>query len=744
MGSLRALCTGLALLFLFVVGASGQSTKWELRLETEVYQPMLSPDGLHLVYFTDDDEVIATCVDVASGRKVWDRPLKDFEQYTIARFIGNDTILLGQEHRYEFVHVPDGKLLTSLPIVGDSWDDLVIEDTAPDEHDTIRPYFKNSIGIFYFDDGMQILDLPRASLIHQTEDVPGRIKYRFWEDFLLINPTSGADSIYIVDTRTGRLVYAGSQDESDINESIYQPFAVSSSEIILFNEDNTQSIDLETGRQNAIIEIDPDDPEFYTPIIFKNGLYLMVSDEGIQKLYSTKDGKLLWQTAEGAVPGVAEQLIELPNDEALLLAYELDGKMVTYKINASTGNVLWKRTMFVQDGELETGHKQGNKVWASVISFTYRVLASPGWIEPEYYDGFGYHPPRFSDVDNAAMIRRANELYNFWVNTEKRSEGYTSLLESSDTQVMFAVAGKIYDPGNREMRRYDGEAVVTLDLADGSVISSTPCEMLAKSESSDFNAYRDLKIQQLDSARALIGVHEIQILRGGNVQKFSFGEEVLSFINAGPNEITVVADDDGVTYDYWRIDAGSVPAKKYLLARSPYRHIVFHDSGTVTTMLKVDDENITAYPLSEGDVTEATFSSPKWTLTEDDLDRMDIGIPDEVTDDRDTLQGIRIIGDDVLLMGESAIGYVSGDGTCRWSVEWEPEREEMKMGVRKIGSAFVYSTGGVTAVLGSTCPPSSLGVYEIDLSDTKVLSHESGRVIVVNTDDGIIRGHNVQ
>src|SRR5690606_310796 len=138
-----------------------------------------------------------------------------------------------------------------------------------------------------------------------------------------------------------------------------------------------------------------------------------------------------------------------------------------------------------------------------------------------------------------------------------RSEGYTSLLESSDTQVMFAVAGKIYDPGNREMRRYDGEAVVTLDLADGSVISSTPCEMLAKSESSDFNAYRDLKIQQLDSARALIGVHEIQILRGGSVQKFSFGEEVLSFINAGPNEITVVADDDGVTYDYWRIDAGS-------------------------------------------------------------------------------------------------------------------------------------------------------------------------------------------
>src|SRR5690606_32033395 len=114
MGSLRASCTGLALLFLLVAGASGQSTKWELRLETEVYQPMLSPDGLHLVYFTDDDEVIATCVDVASGRKVWDRPLKDFEQYTIARFIGNDTILLGQEHRYEFVHVPDGKLLTSL------------------------------------------------------------------------------------------------------------------------------------------------------------------------------------------------------------------------------------------------------------------------------------------------------------------------------------------------------------------------------------------------------------------------------------------------------------------------------------------------------------------------------------------------------------------------------------------------------------------------------------------------------
>lgn len=340
-------------------------------------------------------------------------------------------------------------------------------------------------------------------------------------------------------------------------------------------------------------------------------------------------------------------------------------------------------------------------------------------------------------------VRQMNDMYNSWINTEKSSNGYTSLLESNDKQVILAVAGKIYAPGDERASTYNGEEILTLNLADGSVINSTPCEMLAQSESDDFNAYKDLKIQQLDSARALIGVHEVYVLHGDDVQKFSFGQEVLSFINAGKNEITVVANNDDDYYDYWRIDASTVPAKKYLLARSTYNNVVFYDSADVSTMLNITEEQISAYPLKEGDVTDASFASPKWRLSEDDLDNLEVGDLTEVTSSYDMLQGIRIIGGDVLLMGDNALVHVSSDGTCRWSREWTPNRKEVKLGVTKVGNMFIYSTDGTTTVLNGTCPGSALGSHDIDFADTEVLTSEEQGVVVIDKSDGVIRGYSV-
>lgn len=745
-----------ATLFLLLAAAStamAQSGGWELKLETEVYQPTLSPDGNHFIYFTDDDEVMATCVEVKGGKKLWTRTLKEFEQYSIARFIGNDTLLLGQENRYEFLNVKDGAVLKTLPIVGESWDDLVVENKAEEQYDTLKPYFKNSVGVFYFDDGMQIVDLANASIIHSTSESPGRIKYRVWEDFLLINPAGGADSIYVVDTKNRRLVYKASKYDNDINETIYQPFAVSNSEILLFNEDNTQSVDLESGKLNSTIEVDPDDPEFYTPVIFKNGLYLMVSDKGIQKLYRTKDGQMLWQTAEGDIPGIAEQLIELPNDEAMLMGYEPDGRMVTYKINATTGKTLWSKPLFIQDGELETGHKEGSKVWATLGRIAFMVLANAMNPRPSrwgYGSGSGFSDHNYYMADNRwrrdrrEAVRQANDMYNAWINTQKKTEGYASLLESNDKQVVLATAGKIYAPGKEDSKTYNGEAVVTLNLADGAVISSTPCEMLAKSDADNFNAYQDLKIQKLDSAKALIGVHELYILRGDAIQKFTFGESVLSFINAAPNELTVVANNDDDLYDYWRIDASTNPARKYLLARSTSKNVVFHDSAAVGTMLKISEEEIAAYPVKEGDVSDATFASPKWKLSEDDLDNLDVGDLTEATDMYDKLQGIRIIGGDVLLMGDNALAHISSDGTCRWAREWSPNRKELKLGVTKVGNMFLYSTDGVTTVLNGNCPGSSLGSHKIGFADTEILTVPNRGVVVIDKSDGIIRGYSAE
>jgi outer membrane protein assembly factor BamB len=747
-----------SILFLAATTAFAQKPAWELKLGTEIYNPTLSPDGKHLLYFTRQDAVSATCIDVSSGTKLWSKPLKNFKQYRIGRFIGNDTVLVGQENRYEFLNARDGSVIKTLPIIGDDWSDLRWEEKADAENDTLRPYFKGSIGIFYFDDGTQILDLKHLSIIHQTEESPSKIKYKEWENVLLINPTSGGDSIYFVDVDNGKLLYKASKD-NDLNSSVYQPFAVSNGEMLLFNEDNIQSIDLATARQDAIIPVDPDDPEFYSPVIFKKGLYLMVSDEGIQKLYNAKDGKLLWETAKGAVPGIAEQIVELPNDEALLMGYEEDGKMTTYKINANTGKTLWKKDLFVQDGKLETGHKEGSKVWATIGKIAVLMLTMPSRYNTRwggnsysgfgfgYHDGFGfgYNENPFYRSERDAAVRRANNMYNSWINTKKSSDGYTYVLTTNDKQVMLATAGKVYSlKDGKPSENYDGEGILTLNLADGSVVSWTKCEMLAKSESGDFNAYKDLNVTKLDSAQTLVGTHEVYILRGDNVEKFSFGEETLSFINAGPNAITFVSNHDGDYYDYWRIDASSVPSRKHLIARSTYPNVVFHDSLDVSTMLRVDEKGIAAYPVKDGDVSDASFASPKWSLADDDLDKLELGDLGEKVGYTNRMQGIRIAGGDVYLMGEDALAYVSSDGTCRWTEQWEPELLKTKVGVTTLGHGLIYSTGDITSMLSNQCPPRVIGRDKIDFSDSVVLlSNVTNEVVVINTDDGIIHEYSM-
>src|SRR5687767_6103464 len=108
--------TLLLLLFICATGSSFAQAQWESKLDQSIYNPIMSPDGSRLLYFTEDDAVEAHCVDVASGKKVWSRVLKDFEQVLIGRFVGNDTVLLGQENRYEFVNSRDGSVYATLPI----------------------------------------------------------------------------------------------------------------------------------------------------------------------------------------------------------------------------------------------------------------------------------------------------------------------------------------------------------------------------------------------------------------------------------------------------------------------------------------------------------------------------------------------------------------------------------------------------------------------------------------------------
>ncbi|HVK39079.1 MAG TPA: hypothetical protein VNA88_11135 [Candidatus Kapabacteria bacterium] len=745
----------LMFLMLACVVTTSAQTQWEFKLDQEVYNPILSPDGSRLVYFTEDDSSVAHCVDVATGKHAWSRTLNDFDNFQVGRFVGNDTVLLGQQTRFEFVNAKNGSVFDTVAIAGDSWDELVWNNTADAEHDTIRPYFMGSVGIFYFDDGMQILDLSGAKLIYQTEESPSALKYKQWETVLMINPTSGADTLYFVDVEKKKVVYKADKDGDDLNSSVYQPFAISNGELMLFNEDNIQSVDLATSKLNATIDIDPDDPEFYSPVIFKEALYLMVSDEGVQSLYKTKTGELLWKTKEGDIAGVAEQLVELPNDEGLLYAYDDDGRMMIYKVGMKTGNIIWNRHMFTQDGEFETGHKQGNQLLATLGKIALSMLTAYGsggsggrWGHNPYTGMMEYRPGFGSSMHDRRVrqenIRRANEMYNSWINTEKKSDGYTALLEMKDDQAIFVAGGLVYSPASKgDADSYNGEGLITLNLKDGSVVSNQAVPLIALSDKDKFNAVQDINIRKLDStdARALIGVNDVYIARLDKIERFSFGEEAITFINSSVREVTFRANHDDEYYDYWRIDASVTPAKKILLARTWVPNLLFIDSTVeVKTTLKLEEEQWQGYPLITGDVSDASFVNPKWTLNEDQIDEFQVGDLGEDVKFDNRIQGVMQHGADVYMLGSDAIGFISGDGKCKWAHEWAPDSTELKSGFTMLDRAFIYATGGSSAVVMAGCPSKELNKSHIDFSDTEILHNKKDRAVIVDTDEGIIRG----
>src|ERR1041384_3265512 len=162
---------------------------------------------------------------------------------------------------------------------------------------------------------------------------------------------------------------------------------------------------------------------------------------------------------------------------------------------------------------------------------------------------------------NPKDIQRANARYDSLFNRYKSSNGYAHTLATNDSQMVLAMAGKIYATSESD-DDYDGEGIITLNLNDGSVATMVPGAMLSKSDAKRFNALEDLNIRKLDSAQALIGTHDIYIVRGSAVETHAFGDAPITFINASADAITFQVNHDDDYYDYWQIDASVTPSRK--------------------------------------------------------------------------------------------------------------------------------------------------------------------------------------
>ena len=751
MKTLHHFFAALTSLLLLIPSAAPAQDSWSMELDTELKNPVMSENGHYLVYGNDDTES-AECVDAKTGTKLWSRELKDFDKWEILRFVGDSVVLVGQENRYEFLRSSDGTVLKTLPIIGKDWDDLEWQKQAEEKMEPVRPYYRANIGIYYFDDGTQIVDLEKQEIIMESEDTPSKLQYKDWGNAMMILPRGGTDSIWIIDFEKREVVFRGSTDDYDLNTDLYQPFAMNENEILLFNEKNITSIDIKGGTVNSVMEVDTDDADFFFTSDLPDGSYLIASEDDVQSFYRTKDGTLLWQTPEDTIPGIVEQLIDLGKEQALLLTYH-DRDATIYKVNTQNGEIAWKRLLFKQRSDLETGHKEGSKFGAMLKSLAVSMLTNMV-LGPADRSGmrfnsstglYTYYSDPFGRSNRWERRQAMNSAYNSFLSRKKKTEAYMDIVTQNEKEVVMVVAGRAYDPANEKWRDADGEGVFTIDLNDGSLKTSAKALMLAD-KGGDLNAYTDLKKVQLPvaGATALLGVNDIYVEREGVLERLAFNEEKISFLGSTDSTLVFMADNDEELYHYWLLDAKTNPSTLYLLARSEDPNFVFVDTAAFAQTLQFSDYTLTGHPMAKGIPGEITLPSAVWTLTEDDMDEMEIGRLTKNQGAGDPIQGIRATPDGTFLMGEDAIAFVSLDGTCRWVHEWDPSRTEITLQPTVIAEHIVFALGDEVQVIKNDCAGTVVAVHEIDFGDSAVLTSEEGTVVILDMDEGLIYGYRLK
>lgn len=724
-------------LILSAMVCTAQKPDWSIDIDEEIMYPQLSTNGNYLVYYLDRDENNVECVNVKTGAKLWSKTLEKFSDEFPGHFINNETFLLGNQNRYEFVHINDGKVMKTLPILGKSWSDAYLgRATTPTSYGTLEPYYVGNMGIFYFEDGFQILDLQKQSLIHQSAECGGYVGYERWENMLLL-VANECDSIYVLDTAANKMVFKMEMGSGDLSAQALQHFVIHKDQMFLFNENNILSIDLKSQSVAAILPVAPDGVDMYLTVPTSQGMYLLTSEDDKQILYDARTAAVLWETKEGEVPGLADQIKLYDNEKSVVLVtYQEDGKVGAYKLDLKTGKVQWSRLLFEQIGSYNPGHlkadKTGSVLGAIALSTAMNVLNGGR------RDASGYR----------THYRPNWEALEAGLYKQKSSEGYAYLLDTANTsQITFVMGGQIYTELKKTERdTYDGEGIVTLDVKDGRIIKHEPYFIIAESDKAgSYNAVRFMTVSSHKTGDIIVGSRDVYVASHGNIEHFAFDHEddQLNYMSRLDSSISISVNHADEWYDYWMIDISAQPARKILCSRSVKENFVLLDTTLFQSRLYYnDDGELLFYPLKAGDITEASLASPAWKLSEDDLDEMEIGSLEGNKSTADSIQGIRVSKNNIFLMGSASLGRVSLDRKCRWSHEWELNPEKTRLGLTEVGSYLVYSSGEHTVILDDVCNQASLvAEHTINFDNVRVLTDKTREIVILDVADGKIFGY---
>ena len=704
--------------------AEAQQSLWKIPITKDIVYAANSADGKYQLYAYEDKMYTIVCLDGASGRELWRKKVVDgpaleaLRSYRLWKVIDNQVFLMSDKGRHVFVKLADGTELASIPIPGGEWEDLLTNNSAQTGKRSV-PEFGDGWAFYPFSGGSHYVALTTRSEFYKTTM---RQSLEPVEEMDGIRMHVMSDSVVFIDVAQKKVVF---EQPTILNSTMYSHFFAHKNQMLVFNEDNIASVDLTRGAVDALIPVDPDDPDYFAPYIDASGMSLLVGQDDEQKMYNLKTGQVRWTIAKGGIPGFIDAAYPTKDGGIILFYYSTNDICGVARISADKGTVLWKRDLVEQDGEYQPGHRRKGGIGAlQIVSLVASVIATSASRGAAMSSGGGMYNVYSFDFTGA-------------LHRDRSSGAYFKTLEMNDNSITFLIAGK-YEPVEGSGLKQDdpnNEHILTLDLLTGKTVNAMPCDVVSAFEMKNYNAYAAIennRLEYMEKGTLIVGVKALYVVTGQNVKAVTFGQ--------GAPELRSVKDDlvyistrdrDNVQLRYWQLRPFSTSIERTLLARSRPPLLTGSTFESFTSCLDITEDGISSLALASGNPSEAYFAKPVWTKNFEELGVGSIKMADnnEFVSPY-PIAGVCVQQGRILLMGRDGIAMLNADGSCSWKKEWDTSPSKTRLGVVLQDKTIAFATGDDLRCIKADCTGTEFVKREAGFDETAVSIQGSAHCIM--------------
>jgi hypothetical protein len=774
---MRTLKSALFLLLLFCVVATSAHAqklrgnvlskkfgeKWEMK------KTYLSHDGKYAVL--EFDEALLG-ISVEDGTVLWERKLKDDHEYKggVIRWLSNTEVIVPTDKHLEFITFPDGATIASIERLDKGEMDFMHEESEGiSGFDSRIVKRRGNVLLVPYDGGFQLIDLKNRKELYKAADELDEFQWDIWKSYGFIR--GDFDDFVLLDHAEPRVIKVFKDGTfrkggPEILNTVFQVLLVERGFAAVVFEEAIAVFNVQTGDLIGEIILDIDDVDNYWPVYHNDRFKLMIQIDDQLALYDVGTAKREWGVRIKDNYGIMMQAWRLDDD--LLVSHMDDDDYITVdRVSGKDGKTLWSKRLTHSEEEFEAHIKYKGNVDGAVastggmrggvyVSLGSSTTSTPWSLGKRSYslDSLGYQTYHSQRRVDPGLPYTEDQFLDLLAHTaihpESDAFGLVRCVGSIGTDVAFFAHGMVHHAVDRKEStgKYDGEGLIILDGATGNVVKFVQAPHYRESDSYDNRQTTSVMPMITPRGTLIIGSQSVTFIHtDGTLDTIGINtEKPIIEIDAGVNYVTITYEEyktESWVTEQIVIDGPSI--QRNIMGVGTHERVfrVFEDTTFATVTLRYVDGRIDAYDVLHE--LPSKWGKPKWTLTEDKLDDLDLGDL-EVENAKGVNRGIFIHKDFVFCVGTDGFGVIDINTGCAKSVPWngyDPDRVPKKMDkkdlnnvlhyFRPLGKGAVVDLGKDVAVLklASPCSIETIGYGQIDRDEVDVDYSPVSNIVVI-------------